>query len=73
MGWTKTKNANVVELLKSLTRLQHALMELRAHHQIVRLGLQTRMLAADEDRASKRRKIWAGKAGTSKTPLQSKH
>lgn len=72
MGWTKTKDANVVEFLKSLTRLQGALVKLRAHHQIVRLGLQTQMLAADEDRTSKRQKIWAGKAGTSKTPSPSK-
>jgi hypothetical protein len=72
VGWTKTKDTNVVGFLEALTRLQRVLVELRAHHQLVRLGLQVRMQAVDNDRTRKRQELWAGKAGISKTRLQSK-
>jgi len=66
MAWHNVKTAPGLQLLLQLVRLHQSLLSLRTTQQIAHATGQARMLLAGEDRAKKRRELWAGTPGIPK-------
>lgn len=66
MAWRDAKTAPGLQLLLKLAQLHQSLVALRAEQQVARATGQARMLLAGENRAEKRRELWAGTPGTPK-------